>query len=113
MCPEWYAVRRGYHTKAPFSTLCELIRRSIQVERRAEQRNVTERLGRVSKLFATPRNFLREHAQVVRKPEHVLKQTDGTSLVLWLVDAGAGHGLYEPERTHAEGTFAPAHACHS
>lgn len=70
---------------------------------------MTERLGRIAQLLATPGDLLGEHAQMVREAEHVLEQVDGTDAVLGLVDARAGHGLDEPECAHAESAFAAAY----
>lgn len=78
---------------------------SAEVERRTDQRQMTERLRRVPQLLPAARDLLRKHAQVIREAEHVLEQTDGLDPVPRLVDAGPDHGLDEPEGAHAEGPF--------
>lgn len=66
---------------------------------------MTERLRRVSQLLAAACDLFGEHAQVVRETEHILKKIDRSDEILGLIDAGAGHGLNEPESTHAEGSL--------
>ncbi len=47
---------------------------------------------------------------MVGEAQHVLEEIDSPDEVLFVVQAGASHGLHEPESAHAEGTFSSAHA---
>jgi len=68
-------------------------------------------LRRIAQLLTTPRDLLREHAQMIREAEHVLEDVDCADEVLIVVDAGAGECFDEPECTHAEGTFTTTDSC--
>lgn len=85
--------------------------RAIEVEGCADQGQVAKGLRGVAQLLAAAGNLLGEHAQMVGEAEHVLEQVDGAHAVLWLVDAGARHGLDEPESAHAEGALLAADSC--
>lgn len=82
---------------------------TIQIERRTNQRQMAKSLRRIPQLLATPRNLLREHAQMITEIEHVLEDVDRSHQVLLVVDAGARARLDQPERAHAEGAFGTAH----
>jgi primosomal protein N' len=96
---------KGASHRASASLLLPPFGGTIEVERRTDERQVAESLGRVAQLLAAAGNLLGEHGQVVGEAEHVLEQVDGADEVLLLVHAGAGHGFDEPKRAHAESAF--------
>lgn len=57
-------------------------------------------LGEVSQVLASGAKFLREQANMVRVPKHLLEQEARLCEV-----AGAGKAFHIPERAHGEGAF--------
>jgi hypothetical protein len=87
-----------------------VFRDPVQVEGRTDQGQMTEGLWGITQLLSTAGDLFREHHQMIREAEHVLKQVYSPWQVLGLVDTGSCHCLYQPESAHAEGTFATTDA---
>ncbi len=65
-----------------------LARSPVQIKRRADERKMAKCLRRVAQLLARAGNFLRKHAQVVGKGEHVLEERRRSEVVFLVVRAG-------------------------
>jgi hypothetical protein len=62
--------------------------RPIQIERSRHQRQVTECLGCVTQLFARLSDFLREHAKMIAKAQHVFEHGDRLKEIFAFVRTG-------------------------
>ena len=92
------------------STSAFKLRRPIQIERRANERQMAKRLRRIPQLLSRPRNLLTKHAQMIAKTQHILENIRRADDILRIVDPGPGQCLDQPKCTHREGALASANA---
>ena len=96
------------HTIHLPSSSTSRLRRTIQIERRTNQRQMTKRLRCIPQLLTTPRNLLGEHTQMICKAQHILKDVDCPYQILLLIHTRSGKCFDQPESTHGESTFTTA-----
>src|SRR5262249_4714153 len=74
----------------------------VEIVRRADQRQMRQRLRKISERRAAPADLFRKQSQVVRVSEHLLKQEASLLKPLRIPLAGARQRFHQPERAHAE-----------
>src|SRR5712692_8985993 len=95
--------RRQTRGTAPPSS--HFVERAVQVEGRADQRQVGECLGMVAQRLAGAAGLLGVQAQVVRVAEHPLEDEAGLFQAASVGPARAGERLDQPEGAHVEGAL--------
>src|SRR5690349_21273944 len=80
--------------------------RTIEVERRADQREVGEGLRIIAEGFTGVSGLLGVEAEVIGEAEHAFEQQAGLIELAVIGAARTGQRLDQPEGAHVEGAFA-------
>src|SRR5579885_1709505 len=78
---------------------------AIQVERRADERKMRERLREVPQRFAARADLFPIQAEVIGVSEHLFKEKPRVVQALWIVPPSAGQGFHQPETANIERAF--------
>src|SRR5678815_3721572 len=85
---------------------------AIQVECGADQREMSERLRKISQRLTTGAGLFTIQAEVTAVSQHAFENQSGLLQLPFIRATRARHRFYQPERAHVESSFIPFQSVH-